>query len=101
MLEFAKAYKMCPKSAQSTYDIPNDADEPLYNTFTYENFTCTGGSGIFTERDPRKDCPQYRDCDLCLFTLADAEKDGRLNFLMPSANMIKRDFSKVLFDTNL
>lgn len=59
VLEFAKAYKMCPKSAKSTYDIPNDADEPLYNTFTYENFTCTGGSGIFTERDPRKDCPQY------------------------------------------
>lgn len=101
VLEFAKAYKMCPKSAQSTNDIPNDADEPLYNTFTYENFTCTGGSGIFTERDPRKDFPEYRDCDLCLFTLADAEKDGRLNFLMPSANMIKRDFSKVLFDMTI
>ena len=62
---------------------------------------CTGGSGIFTERDPRKDCPEYRDCDLCLFTLADAEKDGRLNFLMPSAYMIKRDFSKVLYDMSI
>ena len=110
VLEFAKKYKMCPKSAKSIMDIPNDAAEPLYNRFTYINLTCTGGNGIFTETDPRRDFPEYRDCDLCLFSLADIEEtnpndneiyvkaDGRFNFLIPSENMIKKDFSRVLMD---
>lgn len=100
VLEFAKKYKMCPKSAKSLNDIPNDADEPLYNQFTYQGLICIGGSGIFTEGDPRKFSPEYQDCDISLFSLGDNEKDIQLNFLMPSANMMKRDFTKVLFDMN-
>ena len=94
-------------------DIPNDADEPLYNQFTYYGFNGIGGSGVFTERDPRKDFSQYRDCDICIFSLGDIEltsseddeiyvkTDGRLNFLMPSENLIKKDFSRVLFDMSV
>ncbi len=110
VLGFAKKYKLCPKSAQSIMDIPNDAAEQLYNLFAYNGFTCIGGNGIFTEGDPRCIFPEYQDCDLCLFSLADievtdprdegiyAKADGRLNFLMPAENMLKKDFSRVLFD---
>lgn len=113
VLEFAKKYKICPKGTASVMDIPNDADEPLYNQFTYYGFNGIGGNGVFTERDPRKDFPQYRDCDICLFSLGDIEltspeddeiyvkTDGRLNFLMPSENLIKKDFSRVLFDMSV
>lgn len=114
VLEFAKKYKLCPKSAESLSDIKNDACEPLYHRFSYPGFTGIGGFGSFIENDPRKTyLPQFRDCVCCIFQLSDIEEtcpededifkktDGRFQFFMPYEALKNRDFSRVMFNCEI